>query len=67
MLIVNKLVNKPVDYNIEFTHICVDEKFGENQIKSIEILKKKVVAGLKKRERKVLLFACRLMIFTMPY
>ena len=31
-----------VDYNIEFSHIYADEIFGEEQIKSIELLKESI-------------------------
>lgn len=37
-------MDKP-DYNIEFAHIYADEQFGNEQIKSIEILKK-VISNL---------------------
>lgn len=35
--------NKKVDYNIEYAHIYTDETFGEEQIKSIELLKKIII------------------------
>lgn len=36
-----------VDYNIEFAHIYSDKKFGREQEKSIEILKRKIIKFLK--------------------
>lgn len=39
-----------LEYNIEFAHIYADEEFGEEQIKSIEILKN-VIARLKKERQ----------------
>ena len=38
-----------VDYNIEFSHIYSDKKFGKEQEESVEILKKKIIEFLKKR------------------
>src|SRR3989344_3794911 len=41
---------KKPDYNIEFSHIYADEKFGSEQIHSIEILKE-VLQKLKRRNK----------------
>jgi len=38
------------DYNIEFAHMYADESFGDEQIKSIEILKK-ITSRLKKENK----------------
>lgn len=38
-----------VDYSIEFAHIYADDKFGREQEKSIEILKKIIIKCLRKR------------------
>ena len=42
-------MNKP-DYNIEFAHIYADEEFGEEQAKSIDIVKT-VISNLKKSNK----------------
>lgn len=34
------------DYNIEFCHLYADEDFGEEQIKSIHVLKEKMPEGI---------------------
>lgn len=42
------------DYNIEFAHIYADEEFGEEQLKSMEILKK-IILKLKKAGKTVVI------------
>ncbi len=42
-------MNKP-DYNIEFAHIYADEQFGDEQIRSIKVLKK-VISNLNKNNK----------------
>lgn len=47
-----------VDYNIEFAHIYADKKFGKEQERSINLLKKNILKCLKSRHT----FSCCILI-----